>query len=114
MLYIMNLRQTVIVVVIGGFIALCSVAAVANKRDIQKGKSGETHVVDEDKEDDKKKKKKKKKDDDEESQEESKKKVKVILDDMKEYHTNNRVHFEVKLLDEFLDEYREKINDSEK
>jgi DNA topoisomerase-2 len=58
-----------------------------------------------DKDEDKKKRKKKKEED--ESEEESKKKIKIIVEDLKEYHTNNRVHFEIKLLDEFFEEYKE-------
>ena len=57
------------------------------------------------KEKEEEKKKKKKKLDNEESDGETKK-IKIIVEDFKEYHTNNRVHFEVKLLDEFIEDYR--------
>jgi DNA topoisomerase-2 len=65
---------------------------------------------DEEKEKKNKKKIKKKKDesDDETS---SKKGFQVIVEDFKEYHTNNRVHFEVKLLGDYLEDY---MNDSDK
>lgn len=53
-------------------------------------------------------KNKKKKNDPKEEEEESK--VTVILEDIRQYHTNNRVHFEVKFLPEYLDEYKENPN----
>jgi DNA topoisomerase-2 len=49
-------------------------------------------------------KKSKKKD---ESDEEKKEKITPIIQDFKEYHTNNKVDFEVNFLDEYADKYRE-------
>lgn len=48
--------------------------------------------------------KKKKKEDNEEKEE---KKEKIILEDIREYHTNNRVHFEVKFLPDYVDEFKD-------
>jgi DNA topoisomerase II len=61
------------------------------------------------KKDDKDKKKDKKKKN-EAKEEEDEPKVTVILEDIRQYHTNNRVHFEVKFLPEYLDEYKDNPN----
>lgn len=53
-----------------------------------------------------KEKKKKKKKNEEEEEKKEKETKEVIIEDVREYHTNNRVHFEVKLLPEYLDQYK--------
>lgn len=53
---------------------------------------------------DKKADKKKK---NEEEEDDDKNKLEPIINDFREYHTNNRVHFEITFLDEFAEEYRE-------
>jgi DNA topoisomerase-2 len=65
---------------------------IESKKEEEKEKKGKKKI-----------KKKKDEDDDEESKKEI---VKVIVEDFREYHTNNRVHFEIKLLNEYLDEYK--------
>jgi DNA topoisomerase-2 len=55
------------------------------------------------------KKKKKNKDEDEEKGKEKKKKP-VILEDIKQNHTNNRINFEIKFLPEFASKFRENEN----
>lgn len=50
-------------------------------------------------------KKGKKKDDDDDDEE--KEKLKPIISDFKEYHTNNKVHFEVTFLEDYADTYRD-------
>jgi DNA topoisomerase-2 len=64
------------------------------------------------KEKEKKKKKKNEENlgDDEEGKKEKEKKT-VIIEDFKEYHTNNRVHFEIKFLPDYLEDYQ---NNTEK
>lgn len=63
------------------------------------------------KEKEKERKKKKNNEENEDGDAKEKEKNTIILEDFKEYHTNNRVHFEVKLLHNYVDEYK---NNTEK
>ena len=60
----------------------------------------------EDKEKDKKKKKKNEENVDDEEVKKEKEKKTILIEDFKEYHTNNRVHFEIKILPEYLEDFK--------